>query len=383
MKAIERMKFSEKFKIASVQFGTTYGNGIAAGVVAALYFVRFSGLWSPLFLILGYLLMFFNYFLVFQMCRKYKVDTFRGLYDIIYGKAGKVFGPISEIYLFVVLALVIGSVNAGFGSYMNQLLGWPIPLGIVIMALVNFVAGLGGQKALNQREGLLSLIMIIFMSVIFLVAIFGYGMGGLKNAYSTGWKPESLDLGTGIIWAFFLTATTFPHIGTSVFNAKKFTNTRDLIQTKVLGLGMNILGNLLPVIAVLCFVPGSIMESTPTLYIMTDIIGWPPLFIAFTVLMLASFVTTGIGCTVTMSANVVHHVFPKSGPITQKIWIPLAISLICIPLGWGGIVEHINTFAPINGIIGIIFFYVPMLIRAPYLLIKKSREEKAATKIMA
>jgi len=379
MKEQNRLSFSQKFNIASGQFGCMLGAGIASGAVMVVFFIGQAGVWSPFVALAAFVLLFICYYFGIQMCRKYGIDSFDGLFKELFGKFGKVMGPVSQgLFLFAFFVSIL-TVYSGAGSFMNQLLGWPHLLGVVLTAGVCLFIALSRMAIFNKLQGAMGWAMFLILIVVYFVAIFGFGGERLADKFATGWMPEGASIGSSALWLIFFSASFISMLSVYMFNIKDFKTTRDVKQTLTIGFVLNIAATVLPIFALLAFIPEVLSVQIPTLFLMTDVLKFAPGLVVYAVLLIFAFLTTGGASIIAMNQSVVRFLPKKiSNPKLRNLIVPIALTLVFIPMSTDTMMSIMYTYSPIIGYISIFVMMIPLLVIAPIKLRKKRLAEEAA-----
>ena len=372
-----KLSFGQKFNIASGQFGTMLGAGVCSGATVRVMFVDKGGWMSPIVALASLVLLFAFYYLALKMARTCKINEYPVFFDNVYGKYRKFFTPISDVLILINLLGSAAIAFAGCGSYLTQIFGTPLFIGILLTALICVVIGFKGINFFNRVQGIMCYVMFAILLGVYAITIFGYGWGDLVDKFTVHWLPDNYSTGTMIYWALIFLGTYFNMVSVYIINADKFNNNKDILHTMGIGFTTNAAAIILPTIALLAFAPACMAFELPTLYLMTDVIKFPPAEIIYSILLIFAFLTTGAGCIVTLTTRV-RQLIPEKNRETSvaKIGVPTGIVVAAILFSLVGLTTIISSISPYTATASIIIIGIPVLLIAP----KKIRAAQIANK---
>ncbi|MDR2258654.1 MAG: hypothetical protein LBE14_05850 [Treponema sp.] len=362
----EKLSLKEKFVVASGQFGGMLGAGICSGATVTVYFVAKGGYLAPVTALIALLFLFLTYYLGIEMGRVYDIHNYRELFKEIYGKAGVIMSPLTDIMMVYSLMISTAFAFSGCGSYFNQTLGLPILIGASGAAIICLIIAFKGIGFFNKVQGIMCFVMFAILLIVYITIIFGFGYDSLIEKFSLRWLPENYSTGTMALWCFYFAASYLSFLSIYLISGKKIKRKKDVLQTCGIGLILNIGAVVLPVITLLAFAPRSFSFNIPMLYIMTDILKFPPAQIVYSVLLLFAFLTTGAACLVSLNDRFERYI-PKNvtNPVIRKAVVPVIVSVISLVLAPMGLLSLLSQFSPYSSIASIITIFVPVLFIAP------------------
>ncbi|MDR0906769.1 MAG: hypothetical protein LBN00_11480 [Oscillospiraceae bacterium] len=313
------------------------------------------------------------------MGRVYDIHDYQTLFKEIYGRAGKLMSPLTDVAVIFFLIISIAFSFSGCGSYINQLFGTPIIIGGIAAAIITLIIAQRGVAFFSKIQSVMCFGMLAILVTVYLMTILGFGWDSLVEKMSTRWVPVDFSTVSMLIWCVYFAATYVSFLSTYLISGKDIKLKSDVKKTICIGFVMNLSAIVLPVIALLAFAPKSFTFNIPMLYIMTDVLKFPPAQIVYTILLIFAFLTTGAACLVTLNNRLERYIPKKltSKPV-RALAVPVIVSIICVALSPLGLLSLLSTFSPYSSILSIITLLLPILIIAPRKIKAKNRALAAA-----
>ena len=375
---MKKLSFVDKFEIASTQFGAMLGAGLASGATVTVYYITKGGYLSPLMAIFTLILMFAFYFVATLLTRKFGFKDYGELYKMAYGRYGKFFSILVDAQVvfnfFMYTALALG----GAGSYLNQMLGWPIIAGNILCGIVCFLIVIGGTKFFSKIQGIMSFIMFAILSVVFFVVIFVLGWDELVQKITTQWVPADFSVGRMFLYALMIAMSYISMISIYVMNAGKFNSTGEVVSTMGINFVLDAMALVVPIFGLIAFAPESISAEIPILYILTDVVKIPIATGIYSILLFFAFFTTGASCVVTMAHRMDSFVSKATNNgFMKKYLVPVILILGAAITAQGGLTSLYGAVAVPVGILGTITMGIPLVILSIRKLGKKAKTESS------
>lgn len=363
-----RTPFFKRYLLAGFVFqSVVIAGGYGTGRELVEYFLNFGPLGGLLGMFLVTTILWSLLLAVtFEFSRKFKAYDYRTFFMVLLGPFWFVFEILYLILLFVVLA-VIGSAA---GVLLRDNFGMPYLVGVLIMlvaiGLLTFKGAGWIEKFLSSWSILLYLVYIIFFVVAFLkfgpqiqknfssaVALPRWALGGFKYAlYNMGVIPAVL------------------------FCIHHIENRREALSAGLLGGIIGIFPGFLFYIAVIGHYPDILPVEVPAIYVLQKA-GIPFLLILFQVVLFGTLIETGTGFIHAVNERI-HSSLQTKGkrmPSWQRPFVAGLLLLASLGLSTFGL---INLVAKGYGTLswGFFFiFFIPLMTRGVYKILKKSPED--------
>ena len=117
----------DSFDIASAWFGTHCGSGFATGAQGVAFFVMY-GAPTPFMTILSAAIMAIFAYYLWEFARVFQTYDYRSFYDKLFHPYDKVFATIYEVLFLSLMTMGMGSVFAGGGQLISNIMGTPVYL---------------------------------------------------------------------------------------------------------------------------------------------------------------------------------------------------------------------------------------------------------------
>ena len=371
---MEKKKLSivDMFTIASGQFGCMVGGGVTSGTTLVLYYVSRGGIYAPFAASVAILVLFLMYYLSVEIGRKYSIDSYDGLFKLVYGKASIMLSPLADVSVLLTCYVCILAVFAGSGSYFNQMFGWPILAGALGSAVICLFITYKGLEFFSNAQGLMSIVMFGLLFSIYVVVIFYFGKDELAIKFATRWVPEGFSIGSVLWWTTMHCSGLISFVAVYMLQAKKFNTRKEILGTMGIGIVCNCVGIVLPIIALLCYAPQIFSLDVPALYLISDVVNFPAATLAYSLLLIFAWITTGSACLVTINERLKRYIPQRiSHPKVHSALLPLLICAVSVPLSLGGLLAVYSRWAPISAALCVVMLFIPLVVRGPILLSKK------------
>lgn len=358
------LKFSDKFGIASTHFGGLLGAGTASGVSIAGYFVTKGGWMSIFFPWVTIILMFIIYYFGLQISRLKKFEKYNQVLSFSYGGLNKYLTPLGEVAVIYNLMFSLALAFSGGGVLLNQFTGIPVIFGVIIITLICVIISFYGLDFLNKIQGMMTFCMLAILFLAYIPALIN-GFPNLIQNVKNGWMPQGAGFGRGLYWAFADTASYASFLAIYMLNVKKFNNDRELKSTLTMGAIMCSTALWLPALVLLSYTQ-AVSEEIPTLYIMQNVNSFRGTTIAYSILLMLAFVSTGASCLAAVSDRFSIYI-PKSvkKPRLRNFLVCMIISIVSILVAQSGIRNVFNLFTPIGNVLSITLLAIPLLLILP------------------
>ena len=368
------LKFREKFGIASTHFGGLLGAGTASGVSIAGYFVTKGGWMSLFFPWVTIILMFIIYYFGIQISRLKNFEKYNEVLSYAYGDLKKFLTPLGEIAVIYNLMFSLALAFSGGGVLLNQFTKIPVIFGVIVISLICIIISFYGLDFLNKIQSFMTFGMLLILFLAYIPALIK-GFPNLIETISNGWMPEGASFGRGFYWAFADTASYASFLAIYMLNVKKFSNTKEVKSTLTLGALMCSTALWLPALVLLSYTD-AVSQEIPTMYIMQNVIKFRGTTVAYTVLLMLAFISTGASCLAAMSDRFSVYI-PKSisKPSSRTLLICIIVSIISILIAQSGIRSVFNLFTPIGNVLSLTLLAIPLLFILPVKYRKDKRLE--------
>ncbi len=344
------------FEVAAVWFGAHVGGGFATGNQTMNFFVKHgaSSIWLPMLTILMIGLAYRESLI---MANNHGTYDYKSWSIKMYEPFDKIFSVIFELgYLSIVLLGTGGSI-AGSAALLNSF-GLNYAVGVIATSLVFYVLTTYGASLIRKASSVITILILVFLTIITVVGIKS-NAGNLTNLIATGYSPTTM--GASIYDAF-------RYAGYQVFVIAIVLSASDTLKSKgdvnrTVGLGVIINGVMITLscIMLLAWMPSVSGETLPILYICKQLDSNVLIF-SYSFLLLAAFVSTGIGCVfgaVARFENVlkVPHDLEKRRGI-----IALIAMLLSMGISFFGLDKIVAVGYGYVGIIGIFTVLIPCIV---------------------
>jgi len=348
----------DSFDIASAWFGTHCGSGFATGAQGVAFFVMY-GAPTPFMTILSAAIMAIFAYYLWEFARVFQTYDYRSFYDKLFHPYDKVFATIYEVLFLSLMTMGMGSVFAGGGQLISNIMGTPVYLGALIISVIVFLMTIFGAEFLRKTASILSAILILVLGAVTII-----GMAARWDVISEIIATNRSNLGFGaalkaaVLYASFQCIIT----GTTVSISDVIKTKKDSMVTAVFGFILN--GSMMVMICtmMLGYYPAVTGQVLPVYYIITDI-GIPLLQPAYTLVLLLAFITTGI----TLIFAIVKR-FEKYGDKlvpkiqTRRTIYSITFIVVCYIISLVGLLNIIKKGYSAIGYLGIPFVLIPTII---------------------
>ncbi|NMW85679.1 hypothetical protein HKO22_08015 [Peptoniphilus sp. AGMB00490] len=361
----EELRFRDKFGIASTHFGGLLGAGTASGVSIAGFFITKGGWMSIFFPWVTIILMFVIYYFGLQVARMKNFEKYNEVLSFAYGDFKKYFTLLGELAVIYNLMFSLALAFSGGGVLLNQFIGTPVLFGVIIISVVCIFISFYGLDFLNKIQSIMTFGMLAILFLTYIPALIK-GFPNLIEIVKSGWMPKGANFGRGFYWAFADTASFASFLAIYMLNVKKFNNDKDLKSTLTLGALMCSTALWLPALVLLSYTE-AVSQEIPTLYIMQNVISFKGTTVAYALLLMLAFISTGASCLTAVSDRFSVFV-PKSinNNNLKILTVCIFVSVISIFIAQSGIRNVFNLFTPIGNILSLTLLAIPLLFILPF-----------------
>ena len=359
------LKFREKFGIASTHFGGLLGAGTASGVSIAGFFITKGGWMSVFFPWMTIILMFIIYYYGIQASRLFKFEKYNEVLSYAYGNGKKYLTPIGEVAVIYNLMFSLALAFSGGGVLLNQFTGIPVLIGVTLISVCCILISFYGLDFLNRIQGFMTFAMLAILFLAYIPALIK-GFPNLVETVKSGWMPENASFGRGFYWAFADTASFASFLAIYMLNVKKFNTDSEVKSTLTIGAIMCSTALWLPALVLLSYTD-AVSQEIPTLFIMQNVVSFKGTAVAYTVLLMLAFISTGASCLAAVSDRFGSYL-PKSieGDRKRSVIVCIIVCIISIIIAQSGIRNVFDLFTPIGNVLSITLLAIPLLFILPY-----------------
>ena len=361
-KSIDQNKitsYKDNFDIASSWFGTHCGSGFATGAQGVAFFVMFGAATPYMTIISAAIMGVFAYFL-WEFARIFKTYDYRTYYDELFYPYDKIFATIYELLYLSLMTMGMGSVFAGGGELIADIIGTPLFIGSFIISIIIFALTIFGAEFLRKSASFLSALLVIIITAITVL-----GMVNSWDTISEIMRNNVAPLGWGTAFKFAVLYASFQCIitGTTVSFSEVIKTRKDSMFAAVFGFLMN--GGMMFLLCtmMLGYYPGVNDQVLPVYYIITQEIGSTALQSAYTFVLFLAFVTTGM----TLIFSIVKR-FERYGEkhipkieTRRKVYSAVFI-VICYLISLAGLLNIIKKGYTAIGYLGVPFVVIPTIV---------------------
>ncbi|WP_051599323.1 hypothetical protein [Metaclostridioides mangenotii] len=343
------------FGVASVWFGAHVGGGFATGNQTMNFFVKegWYTLWMPI-LIIGIIALVYRETML--MARNYKAYDYRTLSKKLYEPYDKVLSIVFEVCYIIIVLLATGGSIAGAAALFSDF-GLSYNLGVVITGTILFILTIFGANLIRKASTLMTVIIVICLTLICYIGITA-NSGNFINLTTTGYATESIwnALWLGLKYAGFQAIVW--SIIISVCQPLK--TDKEINNTTIVGFILNSVMIVLSCIMLFAWLPGTLGETLPILYICKQL-GKDWLVLVYTFVLLLAFISTGISCVfgaITRFENLIK--VPENITVRRGL-LSLCCMLLSMAISLFGLTAIVQIGYGYTGILGIFVVIIPVL----------------------
>ncbi|HCR53905.1 MAG TPA: hypothetical protein DIW27_05770 [Cytophagales bacterium] len=366
-----RSRFSRIMLPGIILQSVLIGGGFATGREIVEYGGRFgaSGWISGLAILAGFSLLAI---LTFEACRQWNVYDYKSLLKRLIGRGWIAY----EISYLILGVLIIAVMASAAGEILNSTLGFNVWIGIVlIIFLVGFLNYMGENFIARMKT--IGTIALFGAYTVFGIAVFSSRSSQVFDVFfnwNTSFETESNDM-------FFLIWTGITYVGynlavypSTLFTLKQIHSRRESIISGVIAGLLMTIPWFLTYVAIMAYYPDSDVLGAAVPWLkMLEPFG-PVFIVIFGIVVGWTLVETATGIIHAFIGRVDAEVFQKnknhlSG--LHKALISLIALIAAMFLAQVGIINLIAKGYSFMAYAMILFYGVPLLIKAPQLLFKK------------
>lgn len=344
------------FSVASVWFGAHVGGGFATGSQEVNFFVKFG--WMSLFLpIISVIFLGLSYRESLILARNHGTYNYRSWAIKMYEPYDRIFASLFELCYLIIVLLGTGGTIAGSASLMQEW-GLPYIAGVIITGAVFYILTIFGAGLIRKISSVLTIVIFVILTTLCITGIIA-NIDNLKSVVSSHYQPVSIwkSLYMALRYAGFQSVV----IAIILSASDSLKTDRDVNWTVIFGVLMNGIMLTLACVMLLSWMPAVENETLPVLYVCKQL-NIPWLYNAYSIVLFAAFVTTGISCIFGAVARF-ENVFSKPSNIKIRRGI---ISLIAMIVSMGvslfGLTKIVQVGYGYLGIVGIFAVILPCII---------------------
>jgi uncharacterized membrane protein YkvI len=273
------------------------------------------------------------------------------------------------------MTMGMGSVFAGGGELVANMINVPYVIGAVIISAIVFLLTTFGSKVFLNSAAILSVILVGVLTVVTGIGIIAH-WDELVQIISSGQSERSL--GSALFAAVLYASFQCIIAGSTVSVSDVLVTRRDVVKASIYGFLLN--GGMMLMICVMMlgYYPAVNGEVLPVYYIISDL-GIPFLQPAYTLILFLAFITTGI----TLIFAIVKR-FEKFGAKsmpkiqTRRTVYSITFIVVCYFISLVGLLNIVKLGYSAVGYLGIPFVLLPTII-VGHIKMKKEKEKQSNT----
>lgn len=374
----KQSSFFVAFPVSSVYFGALVGPSMVSGAFAAVYFAPY-GAWG---LILPLVTMGLAAFIV--TCgmigiRHWKVYDYSSYAKKLYGPLSPILSPLLEVFL--ILAMIVGgsSVIAMGGTFFNSLLGIPVFMGAVLMAVISSLLVLWGAELVRKSSTLMTVVLVVGF---FLLVLFA-AQTKSERLFSiiTNWEvPEGVRFLSGVGPALSLGLSHASNALTLSSVSQNIRTGKDACMVGFISFLLNSAAFIACTILILPYCPEALSESVPNLYIINTFlvkrVPWLPA--VYSIVMFFGLASSGAPQLHAVASRVLP-LYPDSlnmTALTKNIITSFLYMALCIAISFLGLRTIISSGYGLLGSLAVPLIVIPLCIVMPVRLYKERNLKK-------
>ena len=341
---------------------------MVSGAFAVVYFSPY-GMWGMIlpFVSMGVACIIVGFGLL--GIKEWKVDNYSDYGKRLYGRYTKYLNPCLELYL--ILAMLVGgsSVIVMGGIFFHDLIGVPIIIGQIFMAIISSVLVLWGAELVRRSSVFMTVVLLVGFFV--LIAISCYSASdSLFEKVRSWYVPEGASFWKGVMPAIALGLSNACNALTLSSVGQKLKTTGDVILTSIISFIINSLMFVGCVVFLLPYVPDILAEEVPNLYVIQNYLvnSFPWLPVVYNIVMLFGLASSGAPQLNAVTYRVINC-YPSKGifknSINKNICTAIVYMLICILIATLGLQTIIGKGYSVLGYLAIPLIVVPLCVCLP------------------
>ena len=303
----------------------------------------------------------------FEFARMTKSFEYKSFIGGMLGKGWIAF----EIFYIASLILVISVVGSATGELTKNLFDIKSIFGVIGLMIAIGALAYFGSKVIERVLSLWSIALYIIYAVVIIVTVDKFGDQIANNLFIA--KEGSNGFMAGIRYSS-LNIALLPAV---LFVARHFENRKQAIVAGLLGGPFAIIPGILIYISLISHYPQVLSESVPTDYLLKQI-NIPALALMFQIILLGTFVETGLGLIHGFNERI-KLVFTAKGRVMHnytRLLLAIVILVLSIFLAEAiGIIDLIAKGYKFMSWIAISVFVIPVLTIGSYRIIKSYKSE--------
>ncbi len=362
------------FSVASVWFGAHVGGGFATGSQEVSFFVKFG--WMSLFLpAIAVIFLGLSYRESLIMARNHETYNYRSWAIKMYEPYDKIFAVLFELCYLVIVLLGTGGTIAGSAALMQEW-GLPYIAGVILTGAAFYILTIFGAGLIRKISSILTVVIFVVLTTLCIIGI-SSNADNLASIVSSHYQPVSI--GKSLYMALKYAGFQSVVIAIILSASDSIKTNKEINWTIIFGVLMNGVMLTLACTMLLSWMPAVENETLPVLYICKQL-NMPWLYSAYSIVLFAAFVTTGISCIFGAVARF-ENTFQKPANITTRRGI---ISLIAMIVSMGvslfGLTKIVQIGYGYLGVVGIFAVILPCIVvgRIKNQRFEKERKKQAA-----
>lgn len=378
----------------AVWFSTHCGAGFASGTQELQYFAN-HGWYGPIMPLITFAIIAITYY--------FGVETARQVGKYSYAEWSKeAFGPLSpvcsiclEISVIVTTVSASAAAIAAGAELINQQLGVPQSIGLVLMFAIITLLCIFGEKVVRNNAMIMTVAILIIITIVIILGLVKFAPN-IRELFSTHYTNPAApkwsvtgtkqtikgNFGNALLWALTYSGFQIGAVGavTAAFRGAHFKKE----SKSAIGIGYFLNVVMLCGVCLLIFsnmpeiYTNSQARLLPTVYIVQHL-NFKPLAVLYPILLFLALITTAVGLVFGMVLRLDPYVLKNmKQPVLKKAIISLGILLICFIISKQGLMFVIQVAYKYLGVFSWIGVIIPMWIFAPKAI--KARDKLAQAK---
>lgn len=362
--------------VACVWFGTHVGPGFASGAQLVQYFVGYGWLGVYIGPLVLMVISSWIVYHVLEVCRLYQVYNYHEFYNVVFGKARKVFVAYKEVCVLL-SSVVIASMCYASGGSLLETVGVPYFIGGIATVITVVVLLLFGEALVRKASTAITAALVL---MVLIIGIKGIGPSWPATQEYISNRTMNAGYGTAILNIILYIAIFCSFVDSGMATSKGVIKSkRDSLITAILG--SVLVGGCTMIMNTLfaAQMPGALEDSLPVVTALKRIGVGEYFQIIYVVLALLAVLSTGVGfmCgTVARYEGVVSSKL-KVGSVVSRLLIIATFMIVAILIGQFGILTIVNWgYKIVFSYMGVPVMFIPFIFILPYWIRRKKRESQ-------
>jgi uncharacterized membrane protein YkvI len=296
------------------------------------------------------------------MAKNHNTFDFRSLSIELYKPYDKVMAPIYEIGTLVACIVAVSSCVAGGATVLQNSLGVPYGLGIVVIGFIMLILAIFGAKLVARANTVLAIIIIGSVLIISIVALTN-GKPRLGE-YLASEHASATNIGYALLKAISYTGFQAYSFGGLLGVSYVLKTSKNINKMLFIGFIVNGIMLWLTGLVMLSYMPDSGKATLP-LYFVCETTGQQFIMVCYILALLAAYISTGTGVIFGLVKRYSKIVFAKKPDANEPV-VNFVLGAIFIAFTVGaatfGLTRIINYGFGYMGYVGMITVFVPTMI---------------------